>query len=290
MSQPQAQGTKPQVSVVICVLDGAQFLAEAIDSVLAQTLADFELILVDDGSTDASPAIAQAYAARDRRVVCTHHDGHANRGLSASRNAGIALARADAIALLDADDVWRPDKLAQQIAILAAHPEAGMVCGGARYWRSWSGGVDRIVPTGQGEGLLRPPRAALDLAPLGRGSAPCPSDLLLRRSAVDAVGGFEESFRGPLAFYEDQAFLLKLYLRYPVYISREVWLSYRKHDRSISTQAARSGSARSTRAHFLAWYAGYLKTVGDAPWSVRAAVRWARLKQAVRRWVPSRAA
>jgi glycosyltransferase involved in cell wall biosynthesis len=276
----------PRVSVVICYYNGAPFLAEAIDSVLAQTWADFELILVDDGSTDDSPRIAREYAERDQRVFLAQHPDHANHGLSASRNAGIALARAETIALLDADDVWREDKLAAQLAILEANPSVAMVCGGARYWRSWSGGADRTVPTGSGRpGVVEPPHAALDFAPLGRQSAPCPSDLMLRRKAILAVGGFEETFRGPLAFFEDQAFLLKLYLAFPIYVSDQIWLSYRKHDRSISSTAGQTGTARATRAHFLKWYGGYLKRRGDAPPAVVVALTWARLKQALRGWI-----
>jgi glycosyltransferase involved in cell wall biosynthesis len=219
-------------------------------------------------------------------VVLTEHEGHANRGLSASRNAGIGLARAEIIALLDADDVWRNDKLAQQLTILDAHREVAMVCGGARYWRSWCGGPDRIVPTGTGRsGVVAPPRAAVAFAPLGRQSAPCPSDLMLRRDAIRAVGGFEESFRGPLAFYEDQAFLMKLYLAFPIYVSEEIWLSYRKHDRSISSTAGQTGTAQATRMHFLNWYGQYLERRGGAPPSVIIALRLASLKQSVRQWL-----
>ena len=105
----------PAVSVVTPVYQGREHLAAAIDSVLAQTFERFELIVVDDGSTDGSAAIARSYAERDPRVRYRRQE---NAGLGAARNAGIELARGDAIAFLDHDDVWLPNKLARQMPLL----------------------------------------------------------------------------------------------------------------------------------------------------------------------------
>src|SRR5512147_3161209 len=97
--------SRPRVSVITIFLDEERFLGEAIDSVRAQTFGDWELILVDDGSRDRSPAIAQSHAdAEPARVRCLHHPAHANRGMSASRNLGLDAARGDLIAFLDGDD------------------------------------------------------------------------------------------------------------------------------------------------------------------------------------------
>ncbi|HEX8089705.1 MAG TPA: glycosyltransferase family 2 protein, partial [Blastocatellia bacterium] len=95
------------VSVIIIFLNAEEFIAEAIESVFDQTYSDWELLLVDDGSTDASAEIALRYAAGYRgRVRYLEHEGHQNRGMSASRNLGIASARGEFVAFLDADDVW----------------------------------------------------------------------------------------------------------------------------------------------------------------------------------------
>ena len=95
----------PTVSIVVIFKDPGAFLSEAIDSVRAQTLTSWELLLVDDGSSDGSSDLAQALAAAEpRRVRYLEHDGHANRGMSASRNLGIAHAGGDFVAFLDADD------------------------------------------------------------------------------------------------------------------------------------------------------------------------------------------
>jgi glycosyltransferase involved in cell wall biosynthesis len=111
----------PAVSVVMPACNAATTIAASIDSVLAQDFADLELIVVDDGSTDATADIVRAVA--DPRVRLLQQQ---NKGVSVARNRAIAAARADLIAFLDADDLWRPDKLARQVALLRARPEVGL--------------------------------------------------------------------------------------------------------------------------------------------------------------------
>lgn len=224
-------GTSPRVSVITIFLDAERYLAQAVQSVLDQDFRALELILVDDGSAPVCSAIARDFVARyPHSIRYAEHPGHVTRGMSASRNLGISIARGDLLAFIDADDVWEPTKLREQVLIMDAHPEVAMVCGATRYWNAWNGGEDVIIPTGHvTNAVVRPPEAALALYPLGMAAAPCPSDLLLRRAVVTELGGFEEHFT---RMYEDQAFLAKLYLAAPVYISDRVWLSYRQHSES----------------------------------------------------------
>jgi len=120
----------PLVSVVAIFLNGERFLDEAIQSVIAQSYPHWELLLVDDGSTDGSSALARAWAEREpHRVRYLEHPGHRNHGMSASRNLGLHHARGEYLALLDADDVWLPGKLARQVEILQAHPGVGLLFG-----------------------------------------------------------------------------------------------------------------------------------------------------------------
>lgn len=252
---------RPLVSVISIFLNGDAFFAEAVDSVLAQTCQDFELLLVDDGSTDCSTGIARHYeATHPGRVRYLEHPGHANRGMSATRNLGIAAAQGRYIAFIDADDVWRSEKLNEQIAIMDAHPSAGMVCGAVNYWRSWaSGGEDVIVPTGHlTDGMSPPPEAMLALYPLGVAAAPCPSDLLLRADIVRAVGSFEAHFTGAQMMYEDQGFLAKLYLRAPVYFSGRTWTLYRQHADSCVAAVTSDGRYHEVRRYFLEWLETYV--------------------------------
>ena len=109
----------PLVSAIIIFLDGEKFIAEAIESIIAQTMTDWELILVDDGSTDGATEIAKRYAREyPGKISYTEHPGHENRGMSASRNAGLRLARGKYVGFLDADDIWMPEHLRVNCRIL----------------------------------------------------------------------------------------------------------------------------------------------------------------------------
>src|ERR1041384_762740 len=128
---PQEAATGPLVSVIVIFLNGERFIDEAIESVFAQTYEEWELLLIDDGSYDRSTEIARGYASEyPNRVRYFEHAFH--------QNLGIDKARGKLIAFIDADDVWLPEKLEEQIAILAAHPEAAMVYGQTRYWYRWT--------------------------------------------------------------------------------------------------------------------------------------------------------
>jgi glycosyltransferase involved in cell wall biosynthesis len=270
----------PCVSVVLIFLNEERFLEEAVRSVLDQTLADWELILVDDGSSDRSTSIARDLAAADERIRCLDHAGHENRGRNASRNLGVSRATAPYIAFLDADDVWVPDKLAEQVDLLESMPEVALVCGAQFLWFSWdptSTRADRTLVTGgRADRRLDPPDAALELRPLGR--APNAGvDLLVRRGAFEAVGGFDERFHG---IYDDQTFLIELYLRDPIYISSRTWLYYRQHSASCCGQATRTDWWRQ-QALLLDWLQEDDKRLADM--RVRAAVRRARRELPYRR-------
>jgi glycosyltransferase involved in cell wall biosynthesis len=114
----------PVISVVMAVYNGAQYLDEAIASVLGQTYRDFEMIVLDDGSTDDTPEILRSYAARDARI---HVVSQANAGFIASLNRGCQLARGQYIARMDPDDISTPDRFTRQVDYLTSHPAVGIV-------------------------------------------------------------------------------------------------------------------------------------------------------------------
>ena len=267
----------PAVSVVVIFLDEERFLGEAVESVLGQTFDDWELLLVDDGSTDASTETARRYAEHSAgRVRYLDHPGHENRGMSATRNLGVAHARGRYVAFLDADDVWEPNKLAEQVAIFDAHPEVGMVCGTSLYWRSWTGAPGdedvAVAVGGPQDRATPPPGLSLALYPLGEGAAPCPSSLVVRRGVLERVGGFEEHFRGANQLYEDQGFLAKVYLDAPVYVASACWDRYRQHPDSCVAEVTRAGRYHDVRRYFLEWFEDYLAD-HPAPPAVREALR-----------------
>ena len=254
----------PRVSIIIPFYNTERFLEEAIESVLVQTYADWELLLVDDGSTDGSTAIARGHADRaPSRIRCLEHSGHENRGLSASRNLGIATARGEFLALLDADDIWLPQKLEQQVPILEAHPEASMVYGPSQRWYSWTGNAedqtrDYLPELGVPPNAVHPPPTLLALSLERKATTPCPSNVLLRHAIVKSVGQFEESFRGIYTLYEDQVFFSKLTCRTPVFVSDQRWDRYRRHPDSCAATVKKDGRAVEVRGVYLKWLAEYL--------------------------------
>jgi glycosyltransferase involved in cell wall biosynthesis len=251
------------VSVVLICFNAEEFIREAIESVLAQTYSNWELLLVDDGSTDASLAVAQWYARKyPERVRYLEHAGHQNRGMSASRNVGIANARGEFIAFVDADDVWLPHKLERQVAELESRSEAGMTYGPTQWWYSWTGSSkdvqrDYIHDLGvQSNALLRPPALLLRFL-RDEAISPCTCSALLRRKTVERVGGFEEIFRG---MYEDQAFFAKVCLSVPVFVSAACSARYRQHARSNCYLSKAIAEYNVARSAFLSWLSEYLAT------------------------------
>jgi glycosyltransferase involved in cell wall biosynthesis len=257
--------SQPLVSVIVIFLNAAEFIQEAIESVFTQGYQHWELLLVDDGSTDASRSIALDYAAQyPAQVRLLEHPARQNRGMSASRNLGIANAKGKYIAFLDADDVWLPGKLAQQVALLEAQRRAAMVVGRAQWWYSWTGNTedqlrDYIFAPGIPPNTLTEPPALLSRFLRVPETSPCTCSVLVRRSVVEQVGGFEERFPG---LYEDQAFFAKVCLAGPVFVSGECSARYRQHPNSHS--AAREAEQSTARRAFLRWLAEYMSKQATA--------------------------
>lgn len=260
-----------RVSVICIFFNAEQYFDEAVGSVLTQDGCDLELLLVDDGSRDGTAALAQGYVAADPRVRYLAHPGGVNRGMSAARNLGLAHATGDLIAFIDADDRWRPGKLAEQVAIMTARPEIGMLAGTVNYWSSWRGGTDVPTPTGHRlDTVVTPPKAALAVYPLGSAGAPCPSDVMIRRSALERVGGFEDAFTGS---FEDIAVFGKIFVTAPVWFSSRVWLDYRIHPGSSVSGMIGGGQYPARRRRFLLWYRDWLRREGTAAPVLRAVRR-----------------
>ncbi|HMQ29574.1 MAG TPA: glycosyltransferase [Chloroflexaceae bacterium] len=276
---------QPTVSIITPFANPGPFLAEAVASVLRQTRGDWELLLVDDGSTDGSAAVALALAEQHPdRVRYLAHEGGGSRGKSAARNRGLAHARGAYIALLDADDVFHPEKLERQVAVLELHPEAGMVYGPTLSWHSWSGRPedsrrDQLGRLGvEPERLFAPPELLTRFLRDG-GMVPCTCGLLARRGLVEQVGGFDERIQD---LYEDQVLIAKLCLAAPVYVSGFCGGRDRQHEGSSTAQAIRAGHyhpRRPNRARraFLAWLARYCDERAVRDPALRRALRRALL-------------
>lgn len=212
--------TNPSISVVMPVFNASRYLRAAVESVLAQTFRDFELIAIDDGSTDDSRAILEQFAAADARACVLSRP---NTGIVGALNDGVAAARGEFIARMDADDIALPQRFEKQVAYLRAQPEC--VCVGSFFnyidaegkrvkWNARDtthAGIEAALLAGDGGALIHP-------------------SILLRRDAVERAG----RYRIEAQWVED----LDLYLRLARlgYLANlpEVLLHYRYHAQSVN--------------------------------------------------------
>jgi len=189
--------TIPLVSVILPTYNRAWIVNNAIDSVLGQDFSDFELIVVDDGSTDDTPALLQSYGARLRAIR------QENRGVSAARNAGIRAARGSLIALLDSDDEWLPGKLIAQVAYFEDDSEA-LICQTEEIWIRNGVRVNPGKRHRKEGGMIFERSLGLCLV--------SPSAVMMRRSLLDEVGLFDES----LPACEDYDLWLRIAWKHPI--------------------------------------------------------------------------
>jgi glycosyltransferase involved in cell wall biosynthesis len=174
----------PTISVLMSVYNGEKYLAPAMDSILAQTFGDFELIVIDDGSKDSSPAMLREYERRDPRVKLTVRG---NKGLTVTLNEAFAQSRGKYLARMDCDDVALPGRFARQAAFLDAHPD--VVCAGSYF--QLIDGAGRLLTT------LRPPTGDAEIQDkLVHGhTAICHPAAMIRRSAMEQVNGYDVRFK-----------------------------------------------------------------------------------------------
>ena len=178
--------SSPAISVAMSVYNGERFLAEAIESVLAQTFGDFEFLILDDGSRDATPQIIADYAARDPRIRAIVRE---NRGLVASLNQLIEEARAPLVARMDADDICLPERFARQIAFLAGHPDHGVV-------GCWTLDINEHGAPYHLDARDHPDSHKGFLEAIERGwPLLCHPSVMFRRELVCSVGGYHGAFR-----------------------------------------------------------------------------------------------
>ena len=170
----------PQVSVIIPAYNGDRYIVQAVESALCQTFTDLEIIVVDDGSTDATHQILQPYFDRIRYVY------QENRGVAAARNRGIQEAQGEFIAFLDQDDFFLPDKLAAQIALFRQQPSLGIVNSGWRLVNQQGDAISEITP------WLYFPK--LDLETWIVQMPVLPSAMMFSRQWLELAGGFNSEF------------------------------------------------------------------------------------------------
>ena len=214
----------PQVSVIMSVYNGERYLSEAIESILQQSFVDWELVIINDCSTDGSLAIIQKYLLRDQRVKLINNEQ--NLGLTKSLNIGIKDSTGKYIARLDADDSCSPDRLQKQYDFMEAHPEVA-ICGSCGNYLDESGEIigKKILPTEYREIKKK----------LLFNNQFIHSSLFICRAVIDKEGGYDESFRTS----QDYEFILRIASKYPVANLPEQLVSWRVGEGSISWSSKR---------------------------------------------------
>jgi glycosyltransferase involved in cell wall biosynthesis len=199
-----------------------------------------------------------------------------NRGASTSRNLGIEHSRGRYIAFLDADDVYLPEKLERQVALLDAQPEVGALYGSTEYWHSWTGLPEDqerdyvALPDIPTERVYAPP-SLINLIYVEKTAAvPCTCSLLVRREVIERTGGFEPEF---LYLYTDQVFYTKILSATPVYVMSDCLDRYRQHEDSHCYVAKRTGERQDLELTFLSWQVEYLSRQESVPKEYQHALR-----------------
>jgi len=206
----------PQISVIIPTFNRAWSLARAIDSVLSQTVAPKEIIVVDDGSTDHTTKLLADY--EDRIKVLTQ----ANSGVSSARNSGIRCSTGELVALLDSDDEWQPEKLACQAAFFKAHPDA-LICQTQEIWIRNGVRVNPMKKHQKLSGMIFEPSLHLCLV--------SPSAVMIRKTLFDRKGMFRHDF--PVC--EDYEFWLRVSVDVPIHlIDEQMTVKYGGHADQLS--------------------------------------------------------
>jgi glycosyltransferase involved in cell wall biosynthesis len=232
---PQTKSGRPRVSVIIPAFNAERYIRDTLESVLAQTYPDVEVIVVDDGSTDGTAACVRAYGDRVRYL---HQEN--SGGCGSPRNAGMRAATGELYAFLDSDDLLAPDRLATEVDFLARNPEVGMVFSN---YRDFQG--NRVHDGSHFEECallsrrLGPPLTAVAIVLDSEASTELlltenfgSSSPMIRRAAAESVGGYDETLRAS----EDYDFQYRVAARYPIAVIPQIGWYKRLHSGSMSSQ------------------------------------------------------
>jgi glycosyltransferase involved in cell wall biosynthesis len=251
----------PFISIVIPLYNATKYVTETLESVRKQTYTNWELIIINDGSTDSSADTVREYI-KDRPGMARvySHPGGVNKGASASRNLGLAYASGTLICFLDADDVWDPDFLEFFVRIFERHPEIAMAYGPFLFWHSWDsskrGRKDAVQKLGLRANRIIDGHTLIKMFLAKEDTIPSPSGVMLRRGALAEVGGWEDAFRG---MYDDLALYAKLFLSGNVaYVAEQCHYRYRQHDDSLCRVARKEGKYWESRKAYHDWLQQYI--------------------------------
>lgn len=266
----------PSASVLLPVYNGERYLAEAMESVLAQTFADFEFVIVDDGSTDGSPDILARYAKQDARVRIFRQQ---NVGRAESLNRAIGHSTGDLLARMDADDISLPERIEKQFRFLSEHPAVGLLAGGVELITTDRRTIQVACPPLTDEGIRSLMAEGNPIYPL----------VMMRRSAVMAAGGYRKALCDAddydlyirIGEHSEFAALPDTILRYRIHPDQ---ISLRKPEHQVECAlAARAAAERRRKGETdPLWKADdvtpeILRELGVLPEELRKTIMWVRM-------------
>lgn len=210
--------SSPLVSIILPTYNGAPFLPESVESILAQTYNPYEVIIVDDGSTDNTKEVLKPFAQKIRYINLEQ-----NKGLPVARNTGIRLAQGEYIAFIDADDLWLPEKLQTNVEYFGRHPDVGMVYSGHtnidEKGRTLNGGVKKRLPSGKIFFQLYSEQNFI-----------IPSSVVVRKEVFETTGLFDEQ----LVNCQDWDMWLRIAFYFKIEGINEPLVKYRHNPHSLS--------------------------------------------------------
>lgn len=252
----------PLVSIIVPFLNQERFIGEAIESVLAQNYENWELILVDDGSTDNSAKIVREFAlSHPEKIYLISHPK--NLGASAARYTGIQITKGEFITFLDSDDVFFPDTIERELQAFSQNPEAQAVCGTIQCWYSWSDEkngfeqdftIDLVLEVNR----LYPPKSLLIHNLRTSGRKPGINCIMLQSKFVKDFQLCEESYNRA---GEDQVFWAKASLNGKIFVMDACLAKYRQHPSSTCATISTDDYFHASEV-FLDWLENYLEEQG----------------------------
>jgi len=219
----ETQG-KPLVSVITPAYNAEKYISEAIESILNQTFQDFEYIIIDDASTDATWDIIQEYAKKDERIIAVRNE--TNQGTPVTRNRGVEMARSSYILWQDADDISLLQRVEKQYAFMEAHPEVGILGGYLQFFdESGEKGVRQYA---QGDAELR--KNIFLYSPVAQPAA------MVRKSALEKAGEYNPKYRQAQDL--DMSFRIGMFAKFANI--QEIMIKYREHPNSATFSKLKS--------------------------------------------------
>lgn len=244
----------PTVSVIVPLFNGDRYIEDCLKSVLAQTYTDYEVLVVDDGSTDDGPRRVQALAdAYPERIRLFRHLNYSNQGIAATRNLGIRNARGAFVAFLDQDDLWLPDKLAQQIKYFEQNPEIGLVYGRISFVDLTGKPLKVDGYASAGKGTTGTPRRIF--RSLVKENYIPSITVIVRSKCLCDIGLFDEGVRYD---FEDWLVWSKLAYFYKFFFLPQVLAKRRVHGANYSVERFKSGLYLHAETHYVIALFSYL--------------------------------